>query len=122
MSIQYDKKLATYLFGLLSIFSVCYYSAKFYTNKFLNFEDKPTLFWIILLTIILVTLVLGIYNCYEVSQVRKENKELLELVKELREQSDENCNNVLEATYNSSDITLDTYNAMKERKQNGDVA
>lgn len=107
------KKLITYLLGLLSIFSICYYSAKFYTNKFLNFEDKPTLFWIILLTIILVTLVLGLYNCYEISQVRKENKELIELVKELREQSDNNCNNVLEATYNSRDINLDIYELIK---------
>jgi hypothetical protein len=68
------KKLITYLLGLLSIFSICYYSAKFYINKFLNFDESPTIFWIILLTIILVTLVLGLYNCYEVAQVRKESE------------------------------------------------
>jgi uncharacterized membrane protein affecting hemolysin expression len=109
------KKLATYLLGLLSIFSVGYYSAKFYTNKFLNLEDKPTLFWIILLTIMLVTLVLGIYNCYKIGIVENQNKELIELVKELREQSNENCNNVLDATYNSRDINLDIYELIKDK-------
>lgn len=110
------KKLITYLLGLLSIFSVCYYSAKFYTHKFLKLEDAPILFWISILTIILVTLALGLYNCYAVSELRKQNKELIELVKEYRRQSAEECNNILEAEYNSRDIILDTYNTIKERE------
>ena len=110
------KKLITYLLGLLSIFSICYYSAKFYTNKFLNFEDKPTLFWIVLLTMILVTLVLGLYNCYEVAQVRKENKELIELAKSLASNMSKEHLNQLEATYNSRDISVKTLNEIREKK------
>ena len=110
------KKLITYLLGLLSIFSICYYSAKFYTNKFLNFEDKPTLFWIILLTMILVTLALGLYNCYEVFQVRKENKELIELVRSLASNMSKEHLNQLEATYNSSEISVKTLNEIREKK------
>ena len=111
------KKLGTYILGLLSIFSICYYSIKFYTNKFLSFNDSSVIFWIILLILILFTLIIGLYNCYVVSVLKHQNIELLELVKELKEQSDTQCNNVLEATYNSRDIILDTYNVViKEGK------
>lgn len=111
------KKLATYLLGILSIFSICYYSAKFYTDKFLSFDDESVIHWIIVLTIVLFTLVLGLYNCYVVSQVRRQNSELFTLIDKFMFMSEEQCNNVLEATYNSRDIMLDTYNAIvKERK------
>lgn len=110
------KKLITYILGLLSIFSIYYYSAKFYTNKFLNLDESPTLFWIVLLTIILVTLVLGLYNCYEVAQVRKENKELIELVKSLASNMNKENLNQLEATYNSRDISVKTLNEIREKK------
>lgn len=110
------KKLITYLLGLLSIFSICYYSAKFYTNKFLNLDESPTIFWIILLTIILVTLILGLYNCYEVAQVRKENKELIELVRSLASNMNKEHLNQLEATYNSRDISVKTLNEIREKK------
>lgn len=109
------NKLVPYGIGLLGIVSLIYYSIKFY--PYLKIEKIPEAIFLLLITVIFVSLVLGLYNCYVVSILKSQNIELLELVKELKEQSDTQCNNVLEATYNSRDIILDTYNVViKEGK------
>ena len=108
------KKFTTCLFTILSILSLCYYSAKFYTEKYLCLSDSPIVFWVIIFTVILATLCLGLYNAYSNYKLRTQNIELMKLVKELIDANDGSCAKVLESIYNSRDIALDTHNLVKK--------
>lgn len=94
----------------LGIFSLCYYSAKFYDQKFLLLEMSPNIVWVIVFTILLGLLLLGLYNAYMVGILRTQNEELRQLIKE-------GFSNNQESIYNSRDVSVDTYNLLQSQSQ-----
>lgn len=105
------KKITISILTIISLFSLIYYSSKFY--KYIKVEDCSILYFTLLFVIIL-TLGLGIFNAYSTVKLKRQNEELLNIVYELSEKLDLNCGKVLEATFNSRDIELDIYNKIKE--------
>lgn len=98
----------------LGIFSLCYYSAKFYNQKFLLFEMSPKIVWVLVFTILLGLLVLGLYNAYMVGILREQNEELKQLIKE-------GFSNNQESIYNSRDVSVDTYNLLQSQLKSKEI-
>lgn len=111
------KRLSTYILSALGIFSLGYYSYKFYLNKKLELSDEPMFLWISVFVILLVSLALGIYNAWCNQKLRKQQTELIETIRLLIDKQDENCADLLESIYNSRDIELDVFNLIKEKEK-----
>ena len=109
------KKLTTYIFYAISIFSLVYFTIKYYHDKSLNFDYDGIIGWTIIIVIILTTLGIGIFNCIKIKKLEKQNVELLSLVKELCERQEYNNENTLLTLQNSREISLDILNEMREK-------
>ena len=97
--------IAICILTFLGIFSLCYYSAKFYNQKLLLLEMSPKIVWVLVFTILLGLLVLGLYNAYMVGILRAQNEELRQLIKE-------GFSSNQESICNSRDVSVDTYNLL----------
>lgn len=113
------RKVLTYIFGVISILSLCYYACKFYLDQILNFEDYSTVFLAIIFVIMFGSLVLGLINAYNNNKLLKQNDELKSILIEVRDSSENNKYDILEAIYNSRDISLDTYNLIYSKENKG---
>lgn len=96
---------------VISIFSLAYYTIKFYP------KNEHLVFWVVIMVLVIITLLLGVYNAYNNKVLRKQNEELISLVATLSHKMDKNCDKVLESVYNSRDIELDVYNILKEKEK-----
>jgi len=126
------KKFTTYLFSYISIFSLLYFTIKYYANGFLNFNQRYLFFWTFLVMIILVTLIIGLVNNHELRILKKQNKKLLDnndellskneeligLVTKILNKSDEYSNEILVTLLNSREVSLDIYNKMEKGDNN----
>lgn len=107
------KKFTTYVFSAISIFSLVYFTIKYYCDSKLNFSEHNIIGWTILILIILATLVIGIINNREIGVVKNQNRELVAIVNKLLERQDDVCDEILETLQNSREISLDIYNKIK---------
>lgn len=103
------KKLATYVFSAISIFSLLYFTVKYYFDGALNFNHSNILMWTIFIFIILFTLVLGICNNRELQLIKKQNTDLSNLVLKLVNSHDDKCDELLTTLLNSSSCVLVMY-------------
>ena len=115
--VEMFRRLSTYILSALGIFSLGYYSYKFYLNKKLELSDEPMFLWISVFVILLVSLALGIYNAWCNQKLRKQQSELIDTIRLLIDKQDENCADLLESIYNSRDIELDVFNLIKEKEK-----
>lgn len=107
------KKFTTYTFSAISIFSLIYFTVKYYHDSKLSFNEDGILGWTILILVILATLIIGIVNNHEILSVKEQNKDLLKIVNKLLERQDDVCDEILETLQNSREISLDIYNKVK---------
>jgi len=114
------KKLTTYLCSIISIFSLIYFTVKYYFNGELFFGEKSVLLWTILIFIILSTLILGIVNNQELQTIKRNNVDLINLVLKLVDSHEDKCEELLTTLLNSRDIELDIYNKIKNGETNDD--
>ena len=105
------KKLTTYIFSAISIFSLIYFTVKYYFDGALSFNRNNILVWTI---VILFTLILGIANNRELQTIKQQNSNLIGLVSRLIESHENNCDEILTTLLNSREIDLDIYNKIKE--------
>lgn len=104
------KKPTMYLFYIVSILSLVYFTIKYYSNQVLNFDGQDILGWTIIVVVILITLGIGIFNMVEIKKVKQQNVELLTLTKELCERQESTCEEVLVTLHNSREISMDILN------------
>ena len=108
------KKLTTYIFSAISIFSLIYFTVKYYFDGALSFNRNNILVWTILVFVILFTLILGILNNRELQTIKQQNSNLIGLVSRLIESHENNCDEILTTLLNSREIDLDIYNKIKK--------
>lgn len=108
------KKITTYLFSIISIFSLIYFTVKYYFDGALIFSNNNILVYTILISIILLTLILGIVNNRELNTIKQQNVDLIGLISKLINSHDEKCEELLITMLNSREIELDIYNKIKE--------
>lgn len=109
------KKFATYVFSAISIFSLVYFTVKYYYDNRLIFKENDILGWTILVLIILAALVIGIVNNREISSVKSQNRELVKIINKVLERQDSVCDEILETLQNSREIELDIFNRIKNK-------
>ncbi len=114
------KKILTYLGSALSIFSLLYFTVKFYFEGSLHFAHNKVFMWTILVFIILSTLVLGIVNNQELQTIKQQNTDLTNLVVKLVNSHDDKCDELLTTLLNSREIELDIYNKLKDGETDND--
>lgn len=113
--IEFVLKYVKPLFYIISIFSLVYFTIKYYHDQVLTFDNQSIFKWSAIVLVILISLGLGIFNAIEIRKVRKQNTELLSLVKELCERQESTCEEVLLTLQNSREISLDIFNEMREK-------
>ena len=109
------KKLATILFSAISIFSLIYFTVKYYLKGQLLFDSSESnvFVWTFLVAVIVVSLILGIVNTCQLQTVKHQNSELICLVVKMLDGNEE----VLTTIFNSREIELDIYNAVKKNEE-----
>ena len=109
------KKFATYIFSAISIFSLVYFTVKYYYDNRLVFEENDILGWTILVLIILATLVIGTINNHKISIIQSKNKALVGTINKALERQDSVCDEILETLQNSREIELGVFNRIKNK-------
>ena len=107
------KRITTILFSIIAIFSIVYYTVKFYMNDVLIFNNRNILGWTILVFIILATLIIGLWNSSRLNTITRQNVELLTLVHKLIDDQFESRDDILTTLLNSREIELDIFNKLK---------
>lgn len=110
------KKIMTYIFSIISIFSLVYFTVKYYCDSVLVFGESNIIGWTVLIFIILATLIVGIVNNKELNTLKSQNTELVSIVNKLLERQDEVCDELLVTLQNSREISLDIFNLTKNKK------
>lgn len=108
------KRLTTYIFSMISIFSLIYFSIKYYYNGNINFDKSDTLGLSIVIFIMLATFIIGVMNNREIKMIKKQNNELIKLVEMFIEKQDESCGEILHTIQNSREVSLDIFNKLKK--------
>jgi len=133
------KKLTTYIFSAISIFSLVYFTVKYYFDGALNFNRNNIMVWTILVFVILLTLILGIVNNRELQTIKSQNeniqeqntnlmglvvklvgnndeahKILAELSTKVIKNHEDTHDELLTTLLNSREIELDIYNKLKD--------
>ena len=108
------KRFITFLFSVISIFCLVYFTVKYYYNNTLTFGKDGIFGWTVLILIILATLIIGIMNNREIAVVKSQNTELVTIINKLLERQDDVRDEILETLQNNKEISLDIFNRIKK--------
>lgn len=116
------KMIGGYVFSIISLYSLIYYSFRFYIQKYIEFTQNDMTLWNIVCSIITLSLMLGIYNIYKNNvQLKKlekqtENIELLiNLARDLSKNSEENYDNICHYIRNNRELILEIFDELEEK-------
>lgn len=66
------------VFGIIGITCILYYSNKFYTQKFLNFESNDLLSFCVLASMIIISLIIGILSYFKLQKMEEKLRKITE--------------------------------------------
>jgi len=121
------KRITTWVFSIISIICLLYYTVKYYHDKILVFKEGEILGWTVLMCILLALLVLGLANNREIINISRkminvenQNTKLIELILKYIDTNENNCDEILTTLLNSREINLDIYNKIKNGETDND--
>ncbi len=97
--------------AVLTIPSLCYYIAKYYAEKTLNFKESMFIAFVLICSLIILGLLLNIYNTYQNLKLRKQNEELNKKIEVLTDLVEQCHYENIEYHNNNREIILDLENA-----------
>jgi energy-coupling factor transporter transmembrane protein EcfT len=108
------KRITTLCLSIISIFSLVYFTSKYYYNSYLSFDESSYLLWGIIVLIMLITLCIGVYNSIQINKITKQNKDLTSIILQLVENQDDTCLEILQTLKNSREIELDIFQKLNK--------